>query len=218
MFLLESDTTNEEEISPADDNENDIEEVRPFNEKEIEDVVKILPNGKSAGLDGVVYEDIKREFSSIKTDIVGIFNTSLKNRKVPSEWKHDIVQRIPKKNYNPEDLTTLRDISLSSVIYKLFSRCIINRILPFIEPQIEFWQRAFPKGRNRQDLIFSLKTVLDDFRHISTKLHILFIDFADAFGSIKHKEITTTLSEYNIPTVYCKIIEHIPGGGGGTSL
>ena len=140
---------------------------------------------------------------------MGIFNTSLKNRKVPSEWKHDIVQRIPKKNYNREDLTTLRDISLSSVIYKLFSRCIINRILPFIEPQIEFWQRAFLKGRNRQDLIFSLKTALDDFRHISTKLHILFIDFADAFGSIKHKEITTTLREYNVPTVYCKIIEHI---------
>ena len=68
--------------------------------------MKILPNGKSAGLDGVVYKDIKREFSSIKTDIVGIFNTSLKNRKVPSERKHDIVQRIPKKNYNPEDLTT----------------------------------------------------------------------------------------------------------------
>ena len=60
LFLLESDTTNEEEISLADDNENDIEEVRPFNKKEIEDVVKILPNGKSAGLDGVVYEDIKR--------------------------------------------------------------------------------------------------------------------------------------------------------------
>ena len=35
FFLLESDTRNEEEISLADDNENDIEEVRPFNEKEI---------------------------------------------------------------------------------------------------------------------------------------------------------------------------------------
>ena len=65
------------------------------------------------------------------------------------------------------------------------------------------------KVRNRQDLIFSLKTALDDFRHINTKLHILFIDFADAFGSIRHTEITTTLREYNVPTVYCKIIEHI---------
>ena len=144
LFLLESDTgSGEETFSLADEDENDIEEVRPFNEKEIEDVVKILPHGKSAGLDGVVYEDIKREFSAIKSDIAGIFNTSLKNRKVTSEWKHDIVQRIPKKNYNREDLTTLRDISLSSVIYKLFSRCIINRILPFIEPQIEFGKGLF---------------------------------------------------------------------------
>ena len=60
LFLSESDTGSEEEISVAKDDENDIEEVRPFDEKEIEDVVKILPNGKSAGLDGVVYEDIKR--------------------------------------------------------------------------------------------------------------------------------------------------------------
>ena len=47
--------------------------------------MKILHNGKSAGLDGVVYEDIKRQFSAIKSDIVGIFNTRLKNRKVPSD-------------------------------------------------------------------------------------------------------------------------------------
>ena len=98
LFLLESDLRNEEELPFAVD-ENDIVEVRPFNEKEIEDIVKVLPSGKSSGLDGVVYEDIKREFDSIKTDIVGIFNTNLRNRKVPSEWKHDIVQRIPK---NPE--------------------------------------------------------------------------------------------------------------------
>lgn len=77
MFVLESDLRNEQELSFAVD-ENDIEEVRPFNEKDIEDIVKVLPNGKSAGLDGVVYEDIKREFDSIKTELVGIFNTSFK--------------------------------------------------------------------------------------------------------------------------------------------
>lgn len=77
MFVLESDLRNEQELSFAVD-ENDIEEVRPFNEKDIEDIVKVLPNGKSAGLDGVVYEDIKREFDLIKTELVGIFNTSFK--------------------------------------------------------------------------------------------------------------------------------------------
>ena len=86
------------------------------------------------------------------------------------------MQRIPKKNYQKEDPTTLRDISLSSVIYKIFLRCLIQRILPFVEIQIDFWQRAFLKGRNRQELIFTLKTALDDLRHVSSKLHILFID------------------------------------------
>ena len=43
----------------------------------------------------------------------------------------------------------------------------------------------------------------------STKLHIPFIDFADAFGSIRQEEIITILREYNVPTVYGKIIEHI---------
>ena len=112
------------------------------------------------------------------------------------------MQRIPKKNYQKEDPTTLRDISLSSVIYKIFSRCLIQRILPFVETQIDFWQRAFLKGRNRQELIFTLKTALDDFRHVSSKLHILFIDFADAYGSIKHESMFAALREYNIPLAY----------------
>ena len=166
--------------------EDDNEAVHLFSDQEIETVVKSLPNGKSAGLDGIKYEDVKRELDRVKGDLNSIFNTSLVNRKVPTDWKHDIVQRISKKNYQKEDPTTLRDISLSSVIYKLFSRCLIQRILPFVETQIDFWQRAFLKGRNRQELIFTLKTALDDFSHVSSKLHILFIDFADAYGSIKH--------------------------------
>ena len=105
------------------------------------------------------------------------------------------MQRIPKKNYQKEDPTTLRDISLSSVIYKIFSRCLIQRVLPFVEIQIDFWQRAFLKGRNRQELIFTLKTALDDYRHVSSKLHILFIYFADAYGSIKHENMFATLRE-----------------------
>ena len=31
---------------------------------------------------------------------------------------------------------------------------------------------------------FQFKTALDDFKHLSRRLHILFIDFAGAHGSI----------------------------------
>ena len=32
------------------------------------------------------------------------------NRKLPNTWKHAIIQRIPKKNFDRNDLLTLRDI------------------------------------------------------------------------------------------------------------
>ena len=211
-FILENEWDENNAIGHQQEAERYQDEVPPFTSEEIQSVLRKLPNGKSPGLDGVRYEDVKKEYDDKGVDIRSCFNTYLINKKVPSSWKHDIIQRIPKKNFQQQDLTTLRDICLSSVIYKIFSRCIIQRILPLIEPKIEFWQRAFLQGRNRQDLIFSLKTALDDFKHISTKLHVLFIDFADAYGSIKHDKMIQTLSEYDIPATYCKIIKNIYEG------
>ena len=208
LFVLDED--HDPSVAPAHrQEEDDNETVHLFSDQENEAVVKSLPNGKSTGLDGIRYEDVKRELDRIKGDLISIFNTSLVNRRVLTDWKHDIVQWIPKKNYQKEDPTKLRDISLSSVIYKIFSRCLMQRILPFVEIQFDFWQRAFLKGRNRQELKFTLKTALDDFRHVSSKLHILFIDFADAYGSIKNENMFATLREYNIPLAYCKLIENI---------
>ncbi len=43
-------------------------------------------------------------------------------------------------------------------------------------------------------------------------MHVLFIDFADAYGSIQHDKMIETLNEYDIPATYCKIIEHIYEG------
>ena len=47
------------------------------------------------------------------------------------------------KNFTIEDLSTLRDISLLPVCYKILSKAICNRIIPIISSKIDFWQRAF---------------------------------------------------------------------------
>ena len=186
MFILEREKNNRG-ILQGNSNANHNLSVDLFTEAEIESVIKKLPNGKSPGLGGVQYEDVKKNFDRVKKNLVDAFNVTLLNRKIPRDWKHDLIKRIPKKNFQQEDLTTLRDISLLSVVYKIFSRCIIQRSLPNIAPKISFWQRAFMPGRNRQDLIFCLKTALDDFRHLSNKICTLFIDFADAYGSVNMK-------------------------------
>ena len=111
-----------------------------FTAEEIQCVIRKFPNGKSPGLDGIRYEDVKREYEKHIEYITSCVNSCLINKMVPSGWKHDIIQRIPKENSQQDDLTTLRDICLSSVIYKIFSRCIIHRIITLIESKITFWK------------------------------------------------------------------------------
>ena len=192
-----------------DINRNVGEHIPIFNTREIEKVVYNSPNGKAAGLDGVVYEDIKKAWFQDSGGICKIFNNVLINKRIPAEWKVALIQRIPKKNFNREDLTTMRDISLTLTLYKIFSKCLCERILPYITKEIAFWQRAYMDKRDRQELIFNLMTEIDDFLHISTKIYIAFVDFEDAFGSVSHEFIFGTLEHFSIPYTYCVLIEDL---------
>ena len=60
-----------------------------------------------------------------------------------------------------------------------------------------------------QELIFTLKSAIDDFRHTSTKFYLIFIDFADAFGSVNHTFMFETLCVFNIPDIYNCLIEDL---------
>ena len=85
------------------------------------------------------------------------------------------------------------------VLQKYIDIIIINNneiIIPYISSVIPFWQRAFLRKRDRQELTFTLKAEMDDFRHKSTRFIVVFIDFADAFGSVKHEFIFETLSHF----------------------
>ena len=85
---------------------------------------------KKWGKNGVRYEDYKRNSNETNAEEWNIFNAVKRFRKAPRTWKHALIRRNPKKNYTLEDLTTLRDISLLPKIYKIFAKCLCNRILP----------------------------------------------------------------------------------------
>lgn len=114
------------------------------------------------------------------------------------------------KNYDDSDLTTLRYISLLPSAYKIFAKCLAKRlILTVIDNAVNFWQRAYITERDRQDLIFCLKSAIDDSRHTSSKIYALFVNFRDAFGSLNHRYLIQTLLEANINEEYCLLIADI---------
>ena len=56
-------------------------------------------------------------------------------------------------------------------------------MITLVSNEIAFWQRTYLEKRDRQELIFLLKTEIDNFRQLSTKMIVTFIDFIAAFGS-----------------------------------
>ena len=138
------------------------------------------------------------------------FNINKRFKKLPRSLKHALLRRAPKKNYKENDLSTLRDISLLPTAYKIFAKCLVNRLLPIVvDTAVHFWQRAYIKERDRQELILCSKTALDDFKHRSSKFYALFVDFRDAFGSLDQSYLIRTLLEVGINKNYCKLIADI---------
>ena len=131
------------------------------------------------------------------------------NHCLSSYWKEAVIERIPKKNFTIEDLSTLCDISLLSVCYKILSKAICNEIILIILSKIDFWQQAFLNKSDCQELIYTLKTAIEDFHHKSTKFTSVFIDFAYAFGSVNHQFLFETLQLFDIPDIYNCLIEDL---------
>lgn len=61
-------------------------------------------------------------------------------------YKHTHIARIPKCS-NPERVAQFRPISLRNVVYKLVSKCIVNRLKPFMNAIISESQSAFVPSR-----------------------------------------------------------------------
>ena len=131
------------------------------------------------------YEDYKRNSNETNAEVSNIFNVVKRFRKAPRTWKDALITRNPKKNYTPEDLTAIRDIS---VHYYQRSTKFLPSVCAIADYRkwsgrsaVNFWQRAHIKNRDRQELIFFMQTAIDDFKHISSWFSLISETFLEAW-------------------------------------
>ena len=82
----------------------------------------------------------------VKEDVVEGVQDFFENGILPEGLNDTVIVLIP-KGKDPQSLKNYRPISLCNVIYKVISKCLVNRLRPFLDDIISETQSAFIPGR-----------------------------------------------------------------------
>ncbi|GFU25383.1 retrovirus-related Pol polyprotein from type-1 retrotransposable element R2, partial [Nephila pilipes] len=135
-----------------------------------------------------------READPKKIILSRVFNICLKLKDIPQVWKLSNCILLPKKG-DPSALENWRPISLSNTVYKLFSKCLTRKLQDWCEMNniISRCQKGFTPYDGVDEHNFIIGQHLENARRSHTNAFLVWLDISNAFGSISHEVLFSTL-------------------------
>jgi hypothetical protein len=119
---------------------------KDFSKEEVGDALFQIGPIKAPGPDGLPARFFQRNWGVMKGDVIQAVRDFFRTGHIPEGINDTIIVLIPKGN-TPEQLADFRPISLCNVIYKVISKCLVNRLRPLLDDIISETQSAFVPGR-----------------------------------------------------------------------
>ena len=196
--------TSGENVSTYPDIDMTIEEGHELNKtitnKEVEEAISNLNNGKSGGTDKILPEMLKRGGKSVTEYLTALYNVIYNSRKFPYEWSKAIVIPIHKKGR--KDLPdNYRGISLINMMCKGYTSILTQRLNKWVEEKKLLCdeQAGFRKKFSTVDQIFTLHAVIQkSLNKTGQKVYVAFVDMRKAFDSVNHSILFKRLRELGI--------------------
>ena len=180
----------------------------PFSNKEIK--AKLVSMSNSApGRDRIEYRHLKLvdpDGSLLQV----LFNRCLVERKIPHIWKHATTILIYKKG-DSNVPSNFRPIALMSCIYKLFTSLLAMRVTTFAMTNdlMSAEQKCTRPAEGCHEHTFTLQSIVADCKRNQKNCFIAWLDLKNAFGSISHEVIYTTLAHMGFPSSLVDLIKDI---------
>ena len=105
---------------------------REFTDTEISDALFQIGPLKAPGADGLPARFFQRNWALLKSEVIAAVKEFFQRGIMPEGINDTVIVLIP-KNTNPELLSDFRPISLCNVVYKVISKCLVNRLRPLLD-------------------------------------------------------------------------------------
>ena len=146
-----------------------------------------------------------------------LFNLSLVEGKLPTEWKDALVVPVHKKG-KKEDVTNYRPITLLCVVSKVLERCMFKHFKDFFCPLFDNAQHGFLQGRSTVTQLLAFYHEIGHSLDKGLQLDIVYLDLAKAFDSVSHQRLLLKLSRYGVSGKRLQWFESYLGGRGQQCL
>ena len=154
---------------------------------EVIDALNLIQSKKSSGLDGISARLLKDGIHNIAGPLVDIFNLSLRTAIFPDDWKLAKVTPVF-KNGNRNDCGNYRQISVISVVAKVFEKLVYQQLKSFmtINNVLVDQQSGFRFQHSTETTLLSSTNewLYNMDRGLFTG--VLFLDLKKAFDTVDH--------------------------------
>ena len=95
------------------------------------------------------------------------------------------------------------------MIAKIYSRVSERRLREHVEPDMEEELAGFRTGRQTQDHIFSIRTIIDKWLNRGKEVYLGFLDLHSAFDEVPREELWKALSKKKTPSKLMRAVQSI---------
>lgn len=179
-----------------------------FTEKDIEEAIRLIRNGKATGHDKISAEMLKCMGEVGNRKLLEVCNKAWEEGTIPEDWQIGVIVPIHKKG-DTKDCSNYRGITLLSSALKIYERLLEEKLRIHIEPTMDEAQSGFRKGRSVHDHIFTIKQIIEKAHLSKTSACIAFIDLEKAFDRVRRREIWNILEKRKTDTNLIRAIKSV---------
>ena len=188
--------------------ENDPNINTVLRESDVYNFARKLNANKAAGPDNIHGKIIKLCARGLAKPLSILYNRCFHEGKIPKLWKLGSVVPVFKKG-DKSSVENYRPISLTCLPMKIFEYCMRDLLMSKCSNLIDPRQHGFLPHKSCTTQMIPFTSELASILNNSSRIDVIFFDFAKAFDSVNHDIILRKLKEfYNVDGLLLQFIKN----------